>query len=257
MEDVVVIEESVGISNSNGYGADGSYDLYAVFDGHGGKNISEMVGKIFPVILKKYIVSGNGNIGDALGKSFAHVAEIVGSVPHSKREGTTALVMVKYQNMVWVANAGDCRAILKYFDKTRYASKQITKDHKPNDADEEQRIKQSGGFISQDDFGTWRVGGNLAVSRSFGDLYLSPWVTWEPIIYSFRISSDMRAVIIASDGIWDTISNDMAVDIAEQVIRQNMSYDKHTVLDKVVETIANEAQRRGSGDNISIIFVIV
>lgn len=43
----------------------------------------------------------------------------------------------------------------------------LSRDHKPNRADEQKRIEGAGGAVVW--AGTWRVGGVLAVSRSFGN----------------------------------------------------------------------------------------
>lgn len=52
-----------------------------------------------------------------------------------------------------------------------YAAFPLSEDHKPNRTDERQRIESAGGVVVW--AGTWRVGGVLAVSRAFGELYLS------------------------------------------------------------------------------------
>ena len=41
----------------------------------------------------------------------------------------------------------------------------LSKDHKPTDPAEHRRIKEAGGFVEEN-----RVNGNLAISRSLGDL---------------------------------------------------------------------------------------
>ena len=51
-----------------------------------------------------------------------------------------------------------------------YAAFPLSEDHKPNRTDERQRIESAGGVVVW--AGTWRVGGVLAVSRAFGELYL-------------------------------------------------------------------------------------
>ena len=48
-----------------------------------------------------------------------------------------------------------------------HGAQALSRDHKPNRADEQQRIEGAGGAVVW--AGTWRVGGVLAVSRSFGN----------------------------------------------------------------------------------------
>ena len=45
------------------------------------------------------------------------------------------------------------------------SAKPLSKDHKPNDENERQRIYKAGGFVRYD-----RLNGRLSLSRGFGDL---------------------------------------------------------------------------------------
>jgi protein phosphatase 1L len=56
----------------------------------------------------------------------------------------------------------------------------VSRDHKPDQTDERQRIEDAGGFVMW--AGTWRVGGVLAVSRAFGDKLLKQYVVADPEI---------------------------------------------------------------------------
>ncbi|ONK58079.1 uncharacterized protein A4U43_C09F7900 [Asparagus officinalis] len=56
----------------------------------------------------------------------------------------------------------------------------VSRDHKPDQTDERQRIEDAGGFVTW--AGTWRVGGVLAVSREFGDILLKQYVVADPEI---------------------------------------------------------------------------
>lgn len=232
------------------------YDFYALFDGHGGGYVSTFLKEHFRPVFKEYLMK-TSNVVQSLAQTCNTLANTLETDDNAFTTGSTALVMVINKEQVWIMNVGDCRAVLKYFDTVRYSSKQITRDHKPNDDIEAKRIKDVNGFIVQDPFGTWRVGGNLAVARSFGDRYLAPAVTWKPDIYVFNIEKDMRAIFLASDGIWDTISNNDIIAISQNVIENNMSYDQDDIMNKVVKTVSSEAQRKGSGDNITLIFVII
>lgn len=232
-------------------------DFYAVFDGHGGDAVAKFLKANFKLCLIAHLKQHNSDVPVSLTHTFEALANILESKGFAKQMGSTALVMVKSPKTLWVANAGDCRAVLKTFDGIGYRGLALSTDHKPSHPSELERIRSLDGVVMIDPWGTWRVGGNLAVSRSFGDLYLSPWVTWLPEITANKLTKDMRAVILASDGVWDTISDNDSVAIAENVIKTNLMYDQSTVMKKVAQEIGKEAQRRGSGDNISVIFVIV
>ena len=78
------------------------------------------------------------------------------------RVGCTSLAVLVTRDHVYVANAGDCRAVAYTYSGE---FKPLSKDHKPNDPHEEKRIKAAGGYL---DYG--RVNGCLNLSRAFGDL---------------------------------------------------------------------------------------
>lgn len=79
--------------------------------------------------------------------------------------GCAAVVMLKKGNIMYLANAGDSRAVLCRSGK----SVGLTFDHKPTSEKERKRIESAGGFVS-DIGGIYRVNGNLNLSRAIGDL---------------------------------------------------------------------------------------
>lgn len=58
--------------------------------------------------------------------------------------------------------------------------------------------------------GIYRVQGQLAITRAIGDTELKPYITSEPEIVSFQLEGDEDFIIMASDGLWDEVSNDQA-----------------------------------------------
>lgn len=235
-----------------------NYNYYAIFDGHGGKYVSAYLSNNFLNSLRRHLSQTN-NVKTSLLQTCREIGTALLKDPNAFHTGSTALVVVTDPKHIWIANVGDCRVILKKFDdeKVRYEGIQLSRDHKPNDPIEIDRIRAAQGSISQDIYGTWRVGGMLAVARSFGDAYLYPSVTWAPDISEIEITNNMRALILGSDGIWDTVSNNDAVSIAANVIKNNMMYDQQNVINKIAYQISMQAQQKGSADNISIIFVII
>lgn len=74
--------------------------------------------------------------------------------------GCTALVCLITPNFIYVANAGDCRAIASI----KGSLQALSEDHRPGNAKEATRIKNAGGWIEKG-----RVNGDLMVSRGLGD----------------------------------------------------------------------------------------
>ena len=77
--------------------------------------------------------------------------------------GSTCTSILATPNHFFFANVGDSRSILVNRNAVRFE----TKDHKPCDPHERQRITRHGGYIQMN-----RVNGNLALSRAFGDFFL-------------------------------------------------------------------------------------
>lgn len=73
--------------------------------------------------------------------------------------------------------------------------------------DETKRINDLGGRVIH--WGRWRVEGVLAVSRAIGDARLKPYVTAEPDIVEHDVTDDDMFLVVASDGVWDTMSSDL------------------------------------------------
>jgi protein phosphatase PTC2/3 len=63
------------------------------------------------------------------------------------RSGSCVIIVIVMDNICYVANLGDSRALLSESSSKRVF--QITQDHKPNDPDEKERINQAGGYIYQ------------------------------------------------------------------------------------------------------------
>jgi len=158
--------------------------------------------------------------------------------------GCTALAVLANRNKVYVANAGDSRAVLLKDQQVV----RLTTDHKPDVPEEEQRIQKSGGVVtrvkSKEGKTISRVNGMLAVSRALGDVVLQPQVTCEPQIHSFDISKD-KILILACDGVWDVLSDEEAIKLTTNENNPEQAAIK----------IRDTALSKGSTDNISVIVI--
>lgn len=101
--------------------------------------------------------------------------------------------------MLYVANIGDTRCVLS---KSGQAER-MSLDHKGDNLDEIARIKSSGGIIMDG-----RVGGVLAVTRAFGDHSLKKaGLIAIPHIIKYTLKPFDKFMVIASDGVWDELSD--------------------------------------------------
>jgi protein phosphatase 1L len=159
--------------------------------------------------------------------------------------GATALVTLILKDKIYIANAGDSRAVLLRDENTL----RITTDHKPDIPEEEERIIKSGGMVTKvsnkQGKTISRVNGMLAVSRALGDVFLQPFVSAEPQIHQIDLSENNRVIILACDGLWDVVNDDEATALAMEEDSPEYSAIK----------LRDTALSKGSADNISVIVI--
>ena len=91
----------------------------------------------------------------------------------------------------------------------------------------------------------WRVLGVLAVSRALGDRHLKPFVTAEPEVVEVERHADDLAIVMATDGVWDVLSNnEVAACVAASPSAQ-----------EAANQVVDMAYARGSADNITVIVI--
>ncbi|XP_021900113.1 probable protein phosphatase 2C 59 isoform X1 [Carica papaya] len=222
-------------------GVDGEIvGLFGVFDGHGGARAAEYVKQnLFSNLIKhpKFISDTKSAIADAYNHTDSEFLKLENN--QNRDAGSTASTAVLVGDRLLVANVGDSRAVICR-DGNAIA---VSRDHKPDQTDERQRIEDAGGFVMW--AGTWRVGGVLAVSRAFGDRLLKQYVVADPEIQEEKIDSSLEFLILASDGLWDVVTNEEAVAMTKPIEDP----------EEAAKRLMMEAYRRGSADNITCVFV--
>lgn len=220
----------------------GSKFLAGVFDGHGekGKRISEFAKSALSKSLFSHKDLHN-NPCMALESAFRDTQHQIERThgPDAAESGTTAVACYQHKDRLLVANVGDSRAVLGRCDTARKGglkAVELTSDHKPSRPDEKKRILDSGGKVDQLCFPVWNAGGGvrlmrggpervmdssgfggLAMSRSLGDLSLRPYVSSQPEVFERKLDNKDRCLVLATDGVWDQMSNQEAIDIASRV----------------------------------------
>ena len=119
---------------------------------------------------------------------------------------------------------------------------------------ERKRIEAAGGFVSWN--GVDRVQGILATSRAFGDTYLKRMdvITAHPDVYQIDLAKErVRFVLLASDGLWDVLTNQMAVDIVRDELEAWKRQPDACL--RAAEKLVRTAIARETVDNVSV-FVI-
>ena len=129
--------------------------------------------------------------------------------------GSTACIAVVEPHEITLANVGDSRAILK---SASGRVRQLSFDHKPGSERERTRIERAGGAVV-DVFGVARVMGVLSLSRALGDWHLRPFVSQDADLVSVKLDGNEEYMLIASDGLWDVMSNEDVVAVIDNLLK--------------------------------------
>ncbi|XP_073112336.1 probable protein phosphatase 2C 75 [Elaeis guineensis] len=214
-------------------GGGSTLHFFAVFDGHGGSHVSALCRERMHVMLAEELAAAEGEEQwrAAVARSFGRMDELAlmacvcGSVGYplcqcersgieSDIVGSTAVVAVVSRDRLLVANCGDSRAVLSRGGRAI----PLSSDQKPDRPDELARIEAAGGRVIY--LNGARVHGILAMSRAIGDRYLKPVVISEPEVCIVERTAEDECLILASDGLWDVLPNDLACDVARRCLEE-------------------------------------
>ncbi|CAK4096624.1 unnamed protein product [Aphanomyces euteiches] len=240
--------------------------MIAIFDGHNGAWAAEYaasrIGQLFSSdeVLRRHACApllALEEIYSALRQCFEVLDDEILSwtLQNGKRDGSTALVMLLLQDVVFVANVGDSRAVLH---RHNCATRRISVDHKPNSAAEKARVITAGGKVIFS--GCWRVTHpkatlRLAVTRSLGDHPLkrnldgAALVSAVPHVSHFvKMAGDW--LVLASDGLWDRVSDG---EIADFCSPRPSSSSSPSSAAAAASGLIDLALTRKSTDNITVV----
>ncbi|KAF5196473.1 phosphatase 2C, partial [Thalictrum thalictroides] len=183
--------------------------------------------------------------------------------PQIASVGSCCLAGIICNGTLYIANAGDSRVVL---GRTNKATKevdaiQLSTEHNASIESVREELRS----LHPDDsqivvlkHKVWRVKGLIQVSRSIGDAYLkSAEFNKEPLLSKFRLPEPFskpilnaeptvlvqklcpqdQFLIFASDGLWEHLSNQEAVDIVNQYPRQGVAR-------RLVKTALQEAAKK-------------
>lgn len=147
--------------------------------------------------------------------------------------GTTAVTVLKKGRNLLVANLGDSRAVLCTRDnKNQITPVQLTVDLKPNLPSEYERIRNCNGrvFAREKESSVFRVwmpdqdSPGLAMARAFGDFCLKDFgLISVPEIYHRKLTEKDEFLVLATDGIWDVLSNEDVIQIVSSASRRSIA----------------------------------
>jgi protein phosphatase 2C len=187
----------------------------------------------------------------ALTSAFNRTDEEFGKADNAALVGTTAVVTLVGSRQLYIANCGDSRAVLCRGGQAI----PLTDDHKAAREDETARVEAAGGQIL-----FWngvRVMGVLAVSRAIGDHCLRPYVIAEPEVTILVRRPDDELLLLASDGLWDVLSNQEACTLAKRCLRRarQRGASRQSAARIAATVLTRAAVDRGSRDNVTVLVV--
>jgi len=258
-----------------------SYKFYAVYDGHGGKEVSHLLryefhNKVFEALNKiKGLKTAKTLTPKLINQVKADIENVFVSYDKylytsvldrlSSNIGSTAIVVLDIADYLFFANLGDSRAILVPHAKVSTKPIFETKDHKP--ASERARVEAAGSYVMV--WGVPRVGIGLAVSRAFGDfdetiklidgVYKGPDapVSSLPDVTAVKKPAGISYVILASDGLWDAMSSAKAATYLDK-LRFATGTESKEIVPMICETMVSDAiYKFGSKDNTTVMIVKV
>eukprot|EP00440_Ansanella_granifera_P039301 gb/GFBE01042637.1/.p1 GENE.gb/GFBE01042637.1/~~gb/GFBE01042637.1/.p1 ORF type:complete len:399 (+),score=98.90 gb/GFBE01042637.1/:1-1197(+) len=178
--------------------------------------------------------------------------------------GCTAVCTLLTKSHLICANAGDSRAVLCRKGK----AVALSQDHKPNCPTERSRIEAAGGTVQAAKRGamvTYRVNGNLSLSRAIGDLQykgrsdLPPErqiVCATPDVHREALSPDDEFVVLACDGIWDVKSSQEVCNFVRRRLMRRMPIVQ--IVEQLMEACCTTDPKKTMGigaDNMTCIVV--
>lgn len=223
--------------------------FFGIFDGHGGSKASQFASENLCDRILEETITRTGDeesikTEEAVRNGYLRTdAEFL---KENLKGGTCCVTAFVRDGNLIVSNAGDCRAVMSFSG----AAKALTSDHRPSREDEKDRIESLGGYVDCSR-GVWRLQGSLAVSRGIGDSHLKQWVIAEPETSVIKIEPECEFLILASDGLWEKVSNQEAIDIARPICMDPLKPSPLSACKKLV----NLSVSRGSMDDISVLII--
>lgn len=242
-----------------------------IYDGHGGPEAARFINDRLFNNIKKFTSENQGMSADVINKAFLATEEEFLSLvkkqwlikPQIASVGSCCLVGIICGGLLYIANAGDSRVVLGRQEKEVKVTKavQLSSEHNASVESVREELRS----LHPDDpqivvlkHKVWRVKGLIQVSRSIGDAYLKktefnrepllskfrlpepfhkPILNAEPTILVQKLHPEDQFLIFASDGLWEHLGNQEAVDIVQ-------SYPHSGIARKLVKAALCEAAKK-------------
>nr|GMC85315.1 probable protein phosphatase 2C 60 [Ipomoea batatas] len=258
-----------GCLSSYDYGPYGTF--VGIYDGHGGPETSRFINDNLFHYLKRFVSEQQSMSVEVIRKAFKATEEGFNRVvsaqwpvkPQIAAVGSCCLVGVICSGSLYIANLGDSRAVLGRLVKAtgEILAVQLSAEHNASIESVRQELQSLHPHDSQIvvlKHNVWRVKGIIQITRSIGDVYLKkaefnreplyakfrlrepfkkPILSSDPSISVLQLQSHDQFVIFASDGLWEHLSNQEAVDIVQH-------HPRNGIARRLVKTALREAAKK-------------
>ncbi len=244
-----------------------------IYDGHGGPEASRFINDSLYYYLQKFAEEQQGMSVEVIRKAFMETEDKFFAIvqkswltkPQIAAVGSCCLVGVIWGSKLYIANLGDSRAVLGTLSRSTttgpIVAMQVSAEHNASI----ESVRQDLVALHPDDshivvlkHGVWRVKGLIQVSRSIGDVYLKKAeYNREPLLSRFRLPEPLRRpvlsaepefhvhmlkpqdrfIIFASDGLWEHLSNQEAVEIVH-------NHPRAGIARRLIRTALQEAAKK-------------
>ncbi|XVE75292.1 hypothetical protein DITRI_Ditri12bG0083100 [Diplodiscus trichospermus] len=228
-----------------------------IYDGHGGPEAARFINEHLFSHIKKFTTENHGMSADVINKAFLAteedfltlVREQWLNMPQIASVGSCCLVGIICSGLLYIANAGDSRVVLGRLEKAFKEVKAVQLSSEHNASVES--VREELRLLHPDDpqivvlkHKVWRVKGIIQISRSIGDAYLKkaefnkepllpkfrvpesfekPILQAEPSILVQKLHPEDQFLIFASDGLWEHLSNQEAVNLVNTCPRNGIA----------------------------------
>nr|GEU82900.1 probable protein phosphatase 2C 60 [Tanacetum cinerariifolium] len=228
----------------------GPYGTFVgVYDGHGGPETSRFINSHLFQHLKRFTSENQSMSVEVIKKAFQATEDGFLSLvtkqwpmqPQIAAVGSCCLVGVICGGNLYIANLGDSRAVLGRLVKAtgEVIAIQLSAEHNACIESVRQELHSTHPDDSQIvvlKHNVWRVKGLIQISRSIGDVYLKkaefnraplyakfrlrepfkrPILSSDPSVSVHQLEPHDQFIIFASDGLWEHVTNQEAVDIVQ------------------------------------------
>jgi len=238
------------LSNGNGSA------YFAIFDGHGSDCYSAHASNNTHQLIFNSDAFRQGDYTTAILEGLKKEDDELFTKFHkTELGGSTATVSLVVGNKLYLGNLGDSSSVLAVKENGYLKGYRLSKDHKPTDPEEKQRIEANGGEVRGD-----RVVGPFSainMSRAMGDFTFKmplnrqqgDWIASMPhLLKPITLTPDCMFMILASDGLWNVLGD-------KSVERVYTLYKQGHKPAEIASQLANECGKVKHADNTTVIVV--